>query len=45
MSKPITTYHDAITGETVNREMNDDEFAEWQAIAAQYPSAEEAPTE
>jgi hypothetical protein len=27
------------------REMNDDEFTEWQAIAAQYPPAEEAPTE
>lgn len=31
MSRPKITIHNALTGETVEREMNDEEFAQYQA--------------
>lgn len=32
MTRPIIQIHDVSTGETVVREMNDAEFADWQAV-------------
>jgi NADPH-dependent glutamate synthase beta subunit-like oxidoreductase len=35
MSKPIIKIYDCETNETIAREMNDDEFAQWEADKAQ----------
>jgi len=35
MSRPMVTIHDASTDEIVVREMNDEEYADWQARVAE----------
>lgn len=32
MTRPNVSFHDAATGEDTTREMNDIEYAEWQAL-------------
>jgi hypothetical protein len=44
MSRPIKRIYDCATGETIDREMNDDEFAQYQADQAIF-LAEKAETE
>jgi hypothetical protein len=36
MSRPTITFHNTETDEYLNREMNDDEFAQWEADVAAY---------
>lgn len=38
MGTPQITVHDALTGETIEREMNDDELAQYEADKAAAPT-------
>lgn len=40
MTKPIIVIHDAITGDTVEREMTDAEFAQYEKDQVQWAQAE-----
>ena len=42
MSKPMTRIHDLSTGEVIDREMNEEEYAAWQAELTKSKSEEEA---
>jgi len=42
MTKPMVTIHDASTDEIVVREMNDEEYADWQARVAEYEATKAA---
>jgi len=44
MDKPTVTIHDVLTDEIVVREMNDQEYADWQARAAESEAAKAAET-
>jgi hypothetical protein len=30
MARPLVKFHNAVSGEIIEREMNDDEFAQWE---------------
>jgi hypothetical protein len=40
MSKPLIQIYDAQTGENIIREMNDDEYSNWQSIRSNFNSDE-----
>jgi hypothetical protein len=42
MTKPTVTIHDVLTNEIVVREMNDEEFADWQVRIAESEAAKTA---
>ena len=42
MSRPMTRVHDLSTGEVIDREMNEEEYAAWQAEMTKSKSEEEA---
>jgi hypothetical protein len=42
MTRPMVRIHDMATNEIIDREMNDEEFAEWEAQIAAQAIAEEA---
>jgi hypothetical protein len=44
MSKPKGTFHDAITGETVERELTDEEYAELLATGWTLEGTDETPS-
>lgn len=45
MRQPFIQVFDEATGEYTHREMTDEEYAEWQAVAAAKAPQEETPTE
>ena len=45
MTRPTVTIHDVSTDETIVREMNDEEFAEWQTRVAESKAAKAAETQ
>ena len=45
MAKPNITIHDAATGETIEREMNDEEYADLIASGWTLEPQQETPTE
>ena len=42
MSRPTVTNHDVATGEVTEREMNNEEYAEWESRLAQTEAAKAA---
>jgi hypothetical protein len=42
MTKPMTRVHDLLTGEVVDREMTQDEYAVWQAEVTKAEAEKEA---
>jgi hypothetical protein len=42
MSRPMTRVHDLSTGEVIDREMNEEEYAAWQAELTKSKAEEEA---
>lgn len=45
MKQPFIQEFDETTGQYTHREMTDEEFAKWQAVAAANPPQDETPTE